>query len=730
MTKTVEKIQRLFVILLMVCGEYAYASEELFQLSLSELLAVEVNVSGEAVYKLNLESFPQTHNPLQLAQNQIPATINILTRKAMEARGMRNVVDVVGGISGITFGESPSEPYSFSIRGFDRSSVEVLYDGISMGDSNLNMRPMGTNNLEQLEIFKGPVVLRGTGVASGTINMIPRKASVENANLKKLLVSYGSFDSASLSADIVGSNQNNFGYLLNFEHRQSAGWVDRSESRFLNSSASFSWKASDQLTWIFNVDYFMDELPGYWGTPLVPSSAAESPNFDLVSTNSDWVLDENTFENNYNVADQAIDSDSLWLRLQNNWEISSNSRLETKLYRYTADRNWRNAESYIYSEDIDQVDRDRLLVTHERNLQGLISTFSHQATYLGLEQGFAASFEISENNFDREVGFDQDVFVVDSVDLQNPVAGDVNVGEISIREDWHDQDTSAVTLDHSIIFSERWSLKSSLRWALLDYESVRLNFDGTPRFRQEGHVSQFSYGLGLNYSLNQRTQLYAHHYYNHDSLLRALRRFDSSDTDGFAAPEVREQEVGIKSALSDEKLEWTLSVFRLHQTSLVIPVDTPTMNTQLAEGLDFSSRWEVTENINLGLSASYVDARYENYYDAVFGQDVSGKVPFNVPKSTYSLWASVEQVAGIPLEVGLNVRYVDDQFSESANEITLKGYSIANAFAAYTGSNYRVALHIRNIFDEKYVPFSEPFYTDQALLGAPRSLDLSLRYAF
>ena len=47
--------------------------------------------------------------------------------------------------------------------------------------------------------------------------------------------------------------------------------------------------------------------------------------------------------------------------------------------------------------------------------------------------------------------------------------------------------------------------------------------------------------------------------------------------------------------------------------------------------------------------------------------------------------------------------------------------TLLNLFAAYTHKNYRLALHVRNLTDETYAPWSDVFYPDQVALGAPRT---------
>jgi len=41
-----------------------------------------------------------------------------------------------------------------------------------------------------------------------------------------------------------------------------------------------------------------------------------------------------------------------------------------------------------------------------------------------------------------------------------------------------------------------------------------------------------------------------------------------------------------------------------------------------------------------------------------------------------------------------------------------------------------VMLRVRNLADRRYAIWSDPFYPDQILLGAPRSVELSLRHEF
>jgi len=42
----------------------------------------------------------------------------------------------------------------------------------------------------------------------------------------------------------------------------------------------------------------------------------------------------------------------------------------------------------------------------------------------------------------------------------------------------------------------------------------------------------------------------------------------------------------------------------------------------------------------------------------------------------------------------------------------------------------RLSFRVRNITNEKYATWSDPFYPDQILLGAPRSYELTALFKF
>ena len=87
---------------------------------------------------------------------ETPASVDIVTRQTMQEQGYRTTTDTAQGAVGVLAGDAGGAPANFSMRGFSFSQVNVLYNGIWTGPSDITARWMGTTNLAQVEFLKGP----------------------------------------------------------------------------------------------------------------------------------------------------------------------------------------------------------------------------------------------------------------------------------------------------------------------------------------------------------------------------------------------------------------------------------------------------------------------------------------------------------------------------------------------------------------------------------------------
>ena len=253
----------------------------------------EVVVVGEIVGELNLLGSSDAGSRLGLSLLETPATVEILDRSTIQARGYKKVTDAVQSLPGVVSGESPAAPSTFSMRGFTRSQITILRDGIWVGPANMVMRPQNTFNLDRIEVLRGPSsVLHGQGAVAGAVNVVPRSAEVGEPNNLDALASFGRYGTYQLGLGAGGSLSDSAWYRLDLSQRESDGYVDRMDPSSLNATGSMLWRPSDAFSVKLSFDHLDDELADYWGTPLVPTTLAKKPMHNVISTKTGETLDE------------------------------------------------------------------------------------------------------------------------------------------------------------------------------------------------------------------------------------------------------------------------------------------------------------------------------------------------------------------------------------------------------------------------------------------------------
>lgn len=709
-----------------------HSFEALFDLSLEQLSSM--SVQGAAVRSLNLGLIPDSNNSHQLENRYLSSSVEIIDHKTIEARGLKNVVQVVESMVGILSGESPSEPYSFSSRGFSRNSINVLYDGISMGVSTLNMRPQNTFNLERVEVVKGASsLLSEEGAAGGSVNIVSKKPILGQQSSVDVLTSYGRFNSSSVDVGVSGSSTANSAYRLDVNNNASDGWVDRSDSNSFNTTASYLFSPKSNVQLLASANYLKDSLPAYWGTPLIPASQALDPDTSVVSTANDQVVDNATRYNNYNVADNAIDSTSLWTRLDMNWRVSTDTQIKARVYQFQADRLWQNAESYNFSTDTNDIRRDRLLVTHERHIRGFTFALNSSFGSENLKQSMSLKIESNINHFTREIGFDLaavDFYDIDAVSVINPIAG--SFGAVDKRQDKQTRIMDAIIYEHNWQINDDWFVDVGLRSEQIAFDRLYIQFDDSIRQRKSLNTSinQNSYRIGVLYRLTDQHNVYSHYTMKHDPIEEDLRFF--YDVDNFEPSDIYQWELGLKSVFNQKQSELTLALYDIEKQGQfqVSAGDALSDSRHSSQGLELAFKHDFSNQTRLGCSLAHTKAEYGARYDADTGEDVSGKKPVNVPALMFSLWGSYSQLFSLPIETGFGFNHVDKRYADGQNMTELKDYQLLNAFVAYEAQQYRLSFNVRNITDEMYAPWSDVIYSNQLVLGAPRTYDLSFRARF
>ncbi|MDA1091656.1 MAG: TonB-dependent receptor [Acidobacteria bacterium] len=704
-----------------------------------------VTVSGIRS-ELSLTGETSTGTRLGLRAIDVPASIDVIDSTVMDTRGYQTLGDAVETLPGILVGENPAAPASFSVRGFTRSEVTVVRDGIWLGPANMVMRPQNTFNLDRIELLRGPSsVLNGQGAVAGTVNAITKQATPTATTQWNGLISYGRFNSYQTAVGVNGPINDTLWYRLDVSQYGSDGFVDRASSGSSNVTGSLLWRPSARADLKFSVDYLDDDVGSYFGTPLLPTSAIVDP-LDVITTSTGEGIDARTRFVNYNVSDPVNDSRQVLIRSDSKIRLSDQVTLNNTLYGFDATRNWQNAEGYVYCTSVvdvcTQVDVIQryygyFFVDHDQRLFGDRLHLDVRTPILGRDNRATIGFERSTLDFNRGRGFRRNEPQVpgDAVDLLNPVPGLYGPREL--------RGTSPTGInawsffgEDSLPVTDRIRVTGALRYDGMNLD--RANFNAAGIEEPSGFTRDFrwwSWRAGGVVTLRQNLVAYGQFSDAKDPVNGDLFLVNASED--FDLTDARQWEVGMKADLAAGRTQVTAAWFDIERDDILqrFALDSATtIGGITSRGLELSAAARPTDDARLGGSVAWTDAQFLPSPNFV---RFAGNTPPNVPSVVTTLWGSYGNLGGLPMEVGGDVRFVGDRQANNANTITLNGYGRANAYVAWTRDRVRVSFNIDNLTDEAYASWSDIFYLGETnpsfiysntlMLGAPRTYSLMLQ---
>ncbi|MCZ6491622.1 MAG: TonB-dependent receptor plug domain-containing protein, partial [Acidobacteria bacterium] len=147
----------------------AWAAQDLAQLSLEELMMVEVSTVGKRSQTLS----------------ETPAAIYVLTQEEIRRSGATSIPEALRRVPGLNVAQLNSNQWAISARGFNglfANKVLVLIDGRNVysplfAGVNWDVQDMLLEDVERIEVIRGPgATLWGANATNGVINIITKRA--------------------------------------------------------------------------------------------------------------------------------------------------------------------------------------------------------------------------------------------------------------------------------------------------------------------------------------------------------------------------------------------------------------------------------------------------------------------------------------------------------------------------------------------------------------------------
>ena len=724
------------------------------------LAPAPVSGGGEIAHTpLNTNVVAESASRLGLTVREIPASVDVIDKQTIRDRGLHTTTDVAQAAVGVTAGDSPGAPASFSMRGFTGTQINTLYNGIKVGPAEMTNRIMDTANLDRVEILKGPAsLLSGEGATGGAINYVnkvPHTGPITN----EAFVGFDSFRGYRAGYGSGGSTLiDGLDYRFDVSHANNKSFIDDTYARLTNFSGQLNYKVSDSFKIWGAVEYKQDKDRFYWGTPLVPANAPGiNPTTGIVSgtwsnyylngrtgTPNPVTIDARTLSTTYNVLDNRNGANELWLRSGFQWDITNNIQLKSQVYAYNAQRHWFNNEINSFIDDpasanFGQVYRERLSVDHDQKLYGNVTDLTINTNLGGFDNRFVATVAASSLQFNV---VQDDFFNNDIVNLVNPDRG--LYGMQQTKNFYTHVDNVSLSLEDRIKLTSNFSLIGGIRVEQIDLSRTAFDVDGNLR-SAAGYPFSTTFRpvtgrVGYTWEAVPGLTFYSQYATAADPTVANI--FNLRPTTPLLLTTSRIYETGLKVLSSDKKAEFTVSAFDIERKNVYVPESGILFNVAgkiAAQGFEVAGAVNPFGGLRLWGNAAIVRSRFVNF-DYIDGngvaQSYSGMTPPNVPSFVANAGASYRFETAWPVEIGASARHVGDRFNYQDNFVTMNAYTLYDAYAfvdipksVFNGvSQTRISFRVKNLTDKRYAQWGDPGYTDQVILGAPRSYEVAASF--
>lgn len=687
----------------------------------------KVIVTGYAERQLLLDAVTETGSRLGLTARETPAIVDILSQRQLQEWGVRTNVEALNRAPGVTSSLPATSPGVPTMRGFSGGAVGLLYDGTRVATPGIFSRSTDSWLYDRIEILKGPAgVLYGEGALAGAINLVPKRPRFSERSFAGLL-SYGSFDSYRLAADVNAPINDVVALRAVASYGSSNGYVDDNASRFAAASVSLAARPSERLNIQLALDHSRDDYDvADYGAPIVPRSVARKPT-DIVRTPDDFVIDESLRDTNYNVTDGVLDSETTWLRSRVDYQLGDTLTFSNELNGYRSDRNFINAEIFDYRPATGLIGRSTGIITHDIDYWIERAALAGDTLWGSRRNRFVVGTEFSEMDFRTRRYF----ATTTAVDPYSPVRGQFPGGShapLPVPNSWATVKVASVFGENALNLTPAWLLAAGIRYDRIDFERTLLNGGSTSSFQRD--YDAVSWRVGSVYDLRPKTQLFAQYSSavapvgNFLLLSLANSRFDLTTGDSL--------EAGIKSSFWDDRIDTTLAVYKIRQDDIITrdPVN-PTLSVQggrqSSQGVELSLSAALTEQLRVDANYTVLDAQFDELREAG-GISRAGNTPPRVPEKIGNLFVSY-RLTSAPLTLTAGARHAGSFYTDNANTVWVKGYTVYDASIAWELPFGQLALHGRNLTDELYADYTD-VSPRQFQIAAPRSADLTLTMKF
>lgn len=622
---------------------------------------------------------------------EAPRSVTVISRDLMEAQGALKWNEAIRYTAGTLTDVTGFDPRDvrMTLRGFYQDFQ--FQDGMRLfASGDYSAWIVEPQNLERIEILRGPSLLYGQGSPGGMINFVTKRPALDAPSSVDLTI--GSFGQKQAAFDIGDAlNEGNTILFRVNGLARDAG----TQTKFVNDDRFFISPAitvlpGDRLSVTILADLTRDHT----------KNKGWFPTLSLLQSNPNGKLPRNL-----NTGDPNFERD-----IRNGESIESiiEYRPDNFVIKQTARYSHSDLKSLgIYAGSLDATGRVMSRGTWEWNFRGEAFTAdtSVQRTFkTGLiEHRIIAGLDYQWFKLDGEEGYGD----APSLDLFAPVYG-LPFSEVPTYPVNGKLRQTGVYLQDQIAY-QNWRLTLGIRH---DWAHTFQNYDGSISDQKDRHTS---YTAGLLYASPKGISPYITWSNSFMPLLG-----ENPDGVAFRPQTSRQVEVGIKYEPPGVPLRVTVALFDIRKQNVPTPGDRPGYSRQTGE---VRSRGFEAEIIGNPIDAIEIMGSYTHLDPEISRSSVAseiGKQPIQTARDTAALWVNIHPAitAQPGLSFGAGVRYVGRVPASPNNLWYNPAYTLVDAAVRYENDRYAIALNASNLFDNVYIANRGNFYGQERTVRA------------
>jgi len=234
--------------------------------------------------KLQLDTPVETGSRLGLTARETPASVTVVDRATIDARGAQDTQEILRAIPGVTAHNAPGS-MAASYRGFTGNAVTQLYNGITVHYGSAT-RAVDSWIYDRVEAIGGASsFLYGSGAVGGSLNYITKTA--ERSDFTEAQLRLGSYDLKEASVGLNrrlagtsgGSGPAHFA-RLDLNHRDAGSWTQGTHTRSTQLATSLLSDLGGGITHLLAYEYQTDQ----WIAPTGARRCSTPPGARSAST--------------------------------------------------------------------------------------------------------------------------------------------------------------------------------------------------------------------------------------------------------------------------------------------------------------------------------------------------------------------------------------------------------------------------------------------------------------